>query len=170
MKHYNDDFFNHFVDGQVDLASRQEFLSHIETCEACAKEYNLLLKAHNGFSLIELEEAPLSINSFVMRRIAKVVRPSEGSKKFFIGMLITLTSLLLILFGYALNSGSGTSAADQKPLIDFSKIDFSFMKDLSKPLGSFTSIFTPDFGGMLMILAISVASYFIIEKLKEGKH
>lgn len=170
MKHYNDDFFNHFIDGEVDPSSRQEFLSHIKACEACAEEYNLLLRVHRGFSQMELEEAPLSINSFVMRRIAKVVRPSEASKKFFIGMLVTLTSLLLLLFGYALNTSSGTSAAEQKPLFDFSKIDFSFMKDLSKPLGSFTSIFTPDFGGMLLILAISVASYFIIEKLKEGKH
>ena len=170
MKHYNDEFFNQMIDGEVDLASRQEFLSHLETCEACSKEYDLLLKAHNGFSQMELEEAPLSINSIVMRRIAKVVRPSEASKKFFIGMLVTLTSLLLILFGYALKTSSETSAANQKPLIDFSKIDFSFMKELSKPLGSFTSVFTPDFGGMLLILAISVASYFIIEKLKEGKN
>lgn len=170
MKHYNDDFFNKIIDGEIDLNSRQIFFSHLEKCEECSKEYNLLVKAHQTFTKLEVEEPPLLLNSMVMKRIVKVVRPPEGGKKFFITMLVALTSILLFLLGYVFNSGVTDSVVNQKPMIDFSKIDFSFLDQLLKPLGSFAVIFTPDFGGMLLLLAISVVSYFFIEKLKEGKN
>ncbi len=166
MKHYNDDFFNKMIDGEVDDSTRREFLHHISECKTCEVEYSLLQKAHNSYRQIEIEEAPLTLNMMVLKRISRVVKPSEGGKKFFIGMLIGLTAMLLVLFGYAFEVGKNLDPKDQKPLLDFSKIDLSFLQEFLNSFKSFSAVLTPEFGGTLILLVISIGTYFFVERVK----
>lgn len=166
MKHYNDDFFNKMIDGEVDDSTRREFLQHIAECKTCEMEYSLLKKAHNSFLQMHIEEAPLTLNMMVLKRINRVVKPSEGGKKFFIGMLISLTAMLLVLFGYAFEVGKNLNPKDQKPFIDFSKIDLSFLKEFFNSFTSFSAVFTPEFGGTLILLLFSIGTYFFVERIK----
>ncbi|MBK8663625.1 MAG: hypothetical protein IPN18_18245 [Ignavibacteriales bacterium] len=166
MKHYNDEFFNKMIDGEVDDSTRREFLHHISECKNCELEYLLLQKAHNSFQKIQIEEAPPTLNMMVLKRISRVVKPSEGGKKFFIGMLIGLTTMLLVLFGYAFEVGKTLDPKDQKPLIDFSKFDLSFLQEFLNSFKSFSAVFTPEFGGTLILLAVSIGTYFFVERVK----
>jgi hypothetical protein len=166
MKHYNDEFFNKIIDGEVDDSTRREFLHHISECKVCEMEYSLLQKAHNSFRQIEIEEAPLTLNMMVLKRISRGVKPSEGGKKFFIGMLIGLTAMLLVLFGYAFEVGKNLDLKDQKPFIDFSKIDLSLFQEFLNSFKSFSAVLTPEFGGTLILLILSIGTYFFIERVK----
>jgi hypothetical protein len=82
-------------------------------------------------------------------------------------MLVGLTTLLLVLFGYAFEAGNSTDLKNQKKLIDFSKIDLSFFRDFLSSFQSFAAIFTPEFGGILLLLALSIGTYFFVEKLNK---
>jgi hypothetical protein len=166
MKHYNDEFYNQIIDGEVELNAKQEFLAHISKCPECSKEYSYYIKAHSEFQMLEVVEAPLSINKIILNQLVKVVKPSEGNKKFFITMLSLFTGMLLIIFGVAFHLQGSVDTKNQKSLFDVSKIDLTFVKDFFKLFESLSTFFTPQFSGFLVLLVISIFTYFFIERIK----
>ncbi len=167
MKHYDNEFFNRMIDGEVAPQEKQEFLEHISGCVECAKEYRYMQKAETAFRHIRVFEAPVSINAMVLKKIVKTVRPGEGSKKFFIGMLTGLTAILLLVFGFAMKAGADSTGSGQADKFSL-KIDPSFISGLAKPFTGLNTIVTPEFGAVLLLLVLSIATFFFVERLKKN--
>lgn len=167
MKHYDNEFFNRMIDGEIAPEEKHEFLEHISGCPECAREYQYMKKADTAFRQMRVFEAPVSINAMVLKKIVKTVRPGEGSKKFFIGMLVGLTAILLLVFGFAMKASAdstGTGSTDKFSL----KIDPSFFSELAKPFTGLKTVISPEFGGVLLLLVLSIATFFFIERLKKN--
>lgn len=167
MKHYDNEFFNRMIDGEVAPEEKQEFLEHISGCPECAKEYHYMQKADSALRHMRVFEAPVSINAMVLKKIVKTVRPGEGSKKFFIGMLVGLTAILLLVFGFAMKAGADTTVSGQSDKFSF-KIDPSFFSELAKPFTGLKTVISPEFGAVLLLLVLSIATFFFIERLKKN--
>ncbi len=167
MKHYDNEFMNRMIDGDISPDEKKAFLDHKAVCPECAREYDYLLRADKGFRQMKVFSAPATINAMVLKKIVKTVKPGEGSKKFFIGMLIGLTSILLLLFGFAFKAGGDSASAASGDKFSF-KIDPSFFTEITKSFSSLKAFFNPEFGGVLLLLVLSIATFFFIERLKKN--
>ncbi len=167
MKHYDNDFMNRMIDGDTSIEEKKEFLDHKAVCPECAREYEYLQKADTAFRQLRVFTAPATINAMVLKKIVKTVKPGEGSKKFFIGMLVGLTSILLLIFGFALRAGGESASAATGEKFSL-KIDPTFFTEIAKPFSGLKSFLNPEFGGVLLLLVLSIATFFFIEKLKKN--
>lgn len=167
MKHYENDFFNRIIDGDAAPEEKQEFLEHISGCPECAKEYHYMQKADSALRHMRVFEAPVSINAMVLKKIVKTVRPGEGSKRFFIGLLVSLTATLLLVFGFAMKASADSAVTGTSDKFSL-KIDPSFFSELAKPFAGLKTVISPEFGAVLLLLVLSIATFFFIERLRKN--
>ncbi len=95
MNHITENILNELLDRSLSPSEEAEFRSHLSGCEECRQLFTGYEKLHTQLYRIKIEEAPASINNFIMSKILSPKRIRVSHKKF----LLTIFSI----FGLSLS-------------------------------------------------------------------